>query len=70
MPTNDLHKELRILNIVDVYKLFTLRLIYQHQTFKLPITFKEYFKVRNETPQITENSISPKQKQITAITLK
>ncbi len=48
MPTNDLHKELRILKVVDVHKLFTLRLIYQHQTSKLRITFKEYFKVRNK----------------------
>ena len=48
MPTNDRHKELRILKVVDIHKLFTLRLIYQHQTFKLPIIFKEYFKVRNE----------------------
>ncbi len=42
------HVELKILKVVDVHKLFTLKLIYQHQTCKLPITFKEYFKVGNE----------------------
>ncbi len=31
-PTNDLHRELKILKVEDVHKLFTLRLIYQHQT--------------------------------------
>ena len=39
---------MRIFKVVDVHKLFTLKLIYQHPTFKLPITFREYFKVRNE----------------------
>ncbi len=48
--TKDPHKELRILKVVDAHKLFILRLVYQHETFKLPtgITFKEYFKVRNK----------------------
>ncbi len=30
-------------------KLFTLRLIYQHQTHKLAVTYKDYFKFRSET---------------------
>ncbi len=47
-PTNDLHRELKILKVADVHKLFTLKLIYQHQTHKLPVTYKDYFKFRSE----------------------
>ncbi len=47
-PTKDLHRELKIIKIEDVHKLFTLRLIHQHQTHKLPITYKDYFKFRSE----------------------
>ncbi len=63
MPTNDHHEELRILKAADVHKLFTVRIIYQHQTFKLPINFLKNIsklgtKFTTETPEITGNSIS------------
>ena len=47
-PTNHLNRELKILKVEDAHKLFTLRLIYQHQTHKKPVTYKDDFKFRSE----------------------
>ncbi len=39
---------MNIPKVEDVHKLFTLRLIDQHQTHKLPVTYKDYFKFGSE----------------------
>ncbi len=71
-PTNGLHRELKILKVADVHKLFTLRLFYQHQAHKLPVTYKDYFKFRSEIhSRATRNNMDlhiPKAKTNTVIT--
>ncbi len=42
------HKDLNMLKVGDVHKLFTLSHIHKHQMNKLQLTFVEYFKFRNE----------------------
>ncbi len=53
-PTNDLHKELKLLQIIrlsdimDIYKLFILNFVNKHETHCLPDAFHNYFMLRSE----------------------
>ncbi len=47
-PTDDLHKELKLLQIRDIYKLCVLNFVYKHQTHCLPDAFHNYFMLRSE----------------------
>ncbi len=46
-PTKLLHKELNILLINDIYKLYILKFVYKHQNNNLPNIFNHYFILNN-----------------------
>ena len=47
-PTNELHKDLGVLLVSDIYKLYLVKFIYKHQHNMLPEVFDNYF-VTNDT---------------------
>ncbi len=46
--TNDLHKELNVLKVEDIFKHFMVELVYKQRNNLLPDVFDSYFKPRNE----------------------
>ncbi len=46
--TNDIHKELNVLKVEDIFKHSMLQLVCEHRNNLLPDVFDSYFKPRNE----------------------
>ncbi len=45
---NDLHKELNVLKVEDIFKRFMVQLVYKQRNNLLPDVFDGYFNPRNE----------------------
>ncbi len=56
-PTKILHKELNILLINDIYKLYTLKFLYKHQNNNLLYIFNHYFILNKKYPQSHNQAI-------------
>ena len=46
MPTNDLHKNIKILKIDDIHKCNTLGIINEMVSDRCPVIFKNYFEIK------------------------
>ena len=56
--TKQLHKELNLLMVQDIFNTSILNLVYKQANNKLPDIFNEYFKYRNETHSINTKKLN------------